>query len=163
MKEIFTYTAHPDLRFVLIGFVVGISIACLIMLYQIRVPGRLIRTLIKAGADSPEKALRAQDLGFKSEWFMHFVLSERGAARKYVGIVPGPVIRKKGKEQIVMSKAEYYILPETKLRASMRYDAKNANAFTVIISILLFAAAAIILAYVIPDLLQMMKNVFKSA
>ncbi|MCI8331268.1 MAG: hypothetical protein HFE78_00355 [Clostridiales bacterium] len=159
-QEIFTYTAQPNLRFVLMGFVVGIAAACLGMLYQMKWPGRMIRTLIRAGADTPEKALRAAELGFKSEWLLRFMLSERGAAHKYVGIVPGRVITKKKKKQIVMLEARYYILPETKLRASMRYDAKNANVVTVVIAIVLFAVAAVILAAVIPELLQMLKNVF---
>lgn len=155
-------SAQFDLHFILIGLVVGVAVACFLMLYQVRVPGRLIRNLIKAGADTPDKALEAAALGFKSEWLLRFILSERGAAYKYVGIVPGQVKTHKKKEQIIMLKARYYIRPETKLRAAMRYDAKNAGVVSVIAAIGLLAAAAAIMAAVIPELVQMFKNVFSA-
>lgn len=161
-NEFDSYIAQFDLHFILIGLVVGVAVACFLMLYQIRVPGRLIRGLIKAGADSPEKALEAAALGFKSERLLRFILSERGAAHKYVGIVPGRAVTRKKKKQLVMLEARYYIRPETKLRASMRYDAKNAGVVSVIATIGLLAAAAAIMAAVIPELVQMFKNVFSA-
>ena len=157
-KEIVSYTGLPDLSMILIGMVVGIAAACLIMLYQIRVPGKIIRALIRAGADAPEKALNAGQLGFKHEWLLAFALGENGAARKDVGILPGKVRRRGKKTCPVLLDARFYILPETKLRASMRYDRKNASWLTVVGSVILFAAAALVLAYVIPDLIQMLKN-----
>lgn len=87
-KEIVSYTGLPDLSMILIGMVVGIAAACLIMLYQIRVPGKIIRALIRAGADAPEKALNAGQLGFKHEWLLAFALGENGAAANMWAFCP---------------------------------------------------------------------------
>ena len=72
------------------------------MLWQIKVPGKLVRKLSAREAVGEDKALSAAELGYTREWLLRFLLSENTALRKYVGVT-GAERDKKGKEIIAIS------------------------------------------------------------
>lgn len=143
------------LSFILLTAVIGIVVACIAMLWQIKVPGKLVRKLSAREAVGEDKALSAAELGYTKEWLLRFLLSENTALRKYVGVT-GAERDKKGKE--ILTASSLYLREETKERAELRYNKKNASTGTLIIAIVLFSALAVAMYFIIPDLIKMLEN-----
>lgn len=157
-SDIFSYNGGNTLSFVILAIFLGTAAACVIMLYNIKIPGRMVRALSRAGANSPEKAISAADCGIKSERMLRFMLSERAALSKYVRIIPEETVKMGKKERAVLKSAKFYLEEETRLRAELRYDDKNANLLTVTVGIFLLALLAFAAVAIIPELTQMLKN-----
>ncbi len=158
MADFFAYDGQNTLAFVLTAFFVGIMLACLGMLYQIKLPGRMVRALLKAGADSPEKAVTAGQAGFHREWILRFMMSANGALAKYVGVLPQTHIRRGKKLRPRYADARYYLYPQTRDRAAVRYQTRQATVPALIAAIVVFGLAAVVMHTVIGDLVQMCKN-----
>lgn len=160
MADIFAYeNGSNTLAFVLMTLAIGIVVACSVMLWQIKVPGALVRLLSKKSAVGEDKAVTAAELGYDNEWFLRFLLSENGALCKYVGVI----FRdrdKKGKG--IHCTASLYLKEETKDLAELRYNRKNASAGALIAAIIIFSALAVILNFIIPDLITMLENFISS-
>lgn len=157
MADIFSFEGLRSLDFVIVAFVVGIVIACAGMLYQIKIPGRVVRKLLAANALDEASALDASAFGM-AEWLLRFILKDTGALAKYVKVIPGRTVRS-GKRIIpVYSEARYYLLPETKERASIRYERRRASVGALIAAMILFPVLGAVLLTVIPDLVQMVNN-----
>ncbi len=160
MAELFVYeNGTISLAFLLFSAVIGIIIACAFMLYQIKVPGKLVRALSDKEAYSEETAVSAAELGYKREWLLRFMLSGNGALAKYVAVISHEK-DKRGKD--ILATANFYLREETKDRAQMRYNKNNASAGALIAAILLFSALAVALYFVIPELITMLKNFVES-
>lgn len=163
-NDIFAYDGKNTLAFVVMGIFVGTAVACFIMLYNIKLPGKLVRALSKLGANSPERAVSASECGFKSEFILRFMLSENGALAKYVRIIPNgkengeKTPKDRSARSIRLSEASFYLEESTRIRAELRYDKKNANTLTVIVGILLLLILALAMLIIIPDLMQMLEN-----
>lgn len=158
LNDIFTYDGGNSLSFVVMGIFLGTAVACGVMLYNIKFPGGLVRALLRLDALSPESAVTAAECGFKSEALLRFMLSDTGALSKYVHIIPVKTVKKGKKERVLLTSAKFYLEPETKYRAEIRYDRKKANPLTVVIGILLLALLALAAIWLIPELVQMFKN-----
>ena len=154
--DLFGSKGTSSVGFILIAFFIGIICAALMMLYQIAVPGKLVRALLRRQADCPERAANVQTLGFRSEALLRFLFKDTGALSKYV--IPKEQVKKGKKTRPVMLSAQYYLIPETKERAAIRYDRKRANVLNVVAAIVLFAVVGGVLYFVIPDLIQMLEN-----
>ena len=147
------------LAFILLMAVVGIVIGCSVMLWQIKVPGALVRALSGRGAYGADRAVYAAELGYRREWVLRFLLSENGALHKYVGVIPTEK-DKKGRD--LLTCASLYLREETKDRAELRYRKGNATTGALIAAIVLFTALAIIMYFIIPDLIKMLENFISS-
>ena len=158
MADFFAYNGQNTLAFVLTAFFVGIILACLVMLYQIKVPGRMVRALLAAGADSPERAITAAEAGFRREWLLRFLFSPNAALAKYVGVLPEGEIRRGKKPRPRYADARYYLFPQTRERAAIRYEYKRATVPALITAIVVFAIAVVAMHTVIEELVQMLKN-----
>lgn len=158
LNDIFTYDGGNSVSFVVMGIFLGAAAACGVMLYNIKFPGKLVRALLRLGALSPEGAVSAAECGFKNEALLRFMLSDTGALSKYVHIIPVETVKKGKKETVLLTKAKFYLEPETKYRAEMRYDRKKANPLTVVAGIVLLALLALAAIWLIPELVQMFKN-----
>lgn len=158
MDNILSYSNGANtLAFVIIAFLIGIVLACVLMLWQIKVPGAIVRTLLKAGADAPERAIGADKLGM-SEALLRFVLKDTGALAKYVRVIPGKTVRQGKQTRPVYTDARYYLAPETRDRAAIRYDRRRASVGALIAAIVVFSACAVVLTFIIPDLIRMLEN-----
>jgi len=156
MADIFKYeNGNNTLAFLLLTIVAGIILACAVMLWQIKVPGKLVRALSGKGAYGEGKAVKAKELGYKSEWLLRFLLSENGALCKYVGINAAEQ-DKAGKA--VLLTACLYLKKETKDRAALRYSKGNAGTGALIAAIILFSILGVVMYFVIPELIQMLEN-----
>lgn len=157
MADIFSFEGLGSLDFVIVAFVVGIVIACAGMLYQIKIPGKVVRTLLAAEALGEASALDASAFGFP-EWLLRFILKDTGALAKYVKVIPVRTRRRGKSTEPVYAEAKYYLLPETKERASIRYERRRASVGALIAAMILFPILGAILLTVIPDLVQMVNN-----
>ena len=140
------------LPYILAMALAGVIVACIAMLWQIKVPGKIVRTLDENGAHSPEEALDAAALGYKSERKLKRRFSPNGALHKYV-----VVTFEEGAEGVYL-KAKYHLDPQRLDAAQMRYKKKNATVPALITAIIAFSIVAVIMGFIIPDLVQMLKN-----
>lgn len=157
-NDLLSYNGSNSLSFVVFAMFLGAAFACAVMLYHIKIPGKMVRALSKAGADSPEKAVGAAECGITSERLLRFILSDGSALSKYVRILPAETVKKGKKELAVLKSAKFYLEEETRVRAELRYDGRNANLLTAATGILFLAMLAFAAVAVIPDLVQMLKN-----
>lgn len=156
MADIFKYeNGNNTLGFLLMTMVIGIILACGIMLWQIKVPGKLVRSLSQKKAYGEDGAVKAGELGYTKEWLLRYLLSENGALRKYVGIKSH---EKDGKGRDVLLSSELYLKEKTRDRAELRYRANNATTGALIAAIILFSLLAVAMHFVIPELIQMLEN-----
>lgn len=156
MADLFVYeNGSNTLAFLLFSAVIGIIAACVFMLYQIKVPGRLVRALSERKAYGEDTAVSAASLGYHNEWLLRFLLSQNGALSKYVAVT-GAKKDKSGKD--ILHTAGLYLREETKDRAELRYRKKNATVGALIAAIVLFSALAVALHFVIPELITMLEN-----
>lgn len=158
LDDVFAYNGANTLAFVIFAFLIGIVLACALMLWQIKVPGRLVRALIAAGANAPERAIGAEQLGMHSERTLRFLLKDTGALSKYVRVLPVKQIKRGKRSYPEYMSAKYYLAPQTEHRAALRYEAKRASVPALIAAIVFFSILAVVLLTVIPDLLQMLNN-----
>ncbi len=158
LGDLLSYNGSNSLSFVVFTMFLGAAVACAVMLYHIKIPGKMVRALSKAGANSPEKAIGAAECGITSERLLRFILSEGSALSKYVRILPTETVKKGKKELSVLKSAKFYLEEETRVRAELRYDGRNANLLTVTVGVLLLAVLAFAAVAIIPDLVQMLKN-----
>ena len=160
MADIFAYeNGSNTLAFVLMTLTVGIVAACAVMLWQIKVPGAMVRVLSKRGAVGRDKAVPAAELGYKNELFLRFLLSENSALSKYVDVILRDRDRK---GRGIYTTASICLREETKDRAELRYNRKNATVGALIAAMIVFSILAVILNFIIPDLIQMLENFINS-
>ena len=143
---------------VVIGIAVGFVIAALIMLFHKRVIGRFVRELIKRGATDPGNAMTLEELGLKARLAAASELKNpESALRKLVEIAPGEGGEPAGTRRLKTSElvnARFYVPEEKRIRAEVRYDAKNTTVPIVILCVIAFAAAAYLCIRYIPQLLE---------
>ena len=104
--DLFGSKGTSSVGFILIAFFIGIICAALMMLYQIAVPGKLVRALLRRQADCPERAANVQTLGFRSEALLRFLFKDTGALSKYVQVIPKEQVKKGKKTRPVMLSAQ---------------------------------------------------------
>ncbi len=81
-------TGNMTLELVLAGLFVGVSIAILVSLYNKKVPGKLVRRLLRRSACSPDTALSLRELEYKGSCRMiAFSLRRGGTLRRIVRVV----------------------------------------------------------------------------
>lgn len=149
LEALFAYeNGSNSLGFVITAFVVGMIIASICMLYEIKVSGRIIRVLDRAGARSPETAIPAEAFGL-SDGKLRRLLRPSTVISKYVKIC---------EDGALTQKSLCYLDPAKADQAAIRYDRRRAHPRTVIIGAVLLAVLGIAMAFVIPDLVQMVKN-----
>ena len=143
---------------VVLAIAIGFVIASLIMLFHKRVIGRLVRELIKRGANTPETALTASELGFKpTSPAIRALKNPAGGLRTLISVVPdgsdGP--SDGALKNDALSTARFYAPEEKRIRAEVRYDAKNTTIPIVIIGAIAFGIAAYLCIRYIPQLLEL--------
>ena len=58
----------------------------------------------------------------------------------------------------MLTSAKFYLEPETKDRAELRDEKKRAGVLTAVVGILLLGILALAVIWLIPELMQMLKN-----
>lgn len=167
---------------VIVCLFIGVIIASAIAIFNKRVLGDFVRSVIRNGATSPEKAMTLEALGYLKNSAVRSALKRRGALRStvrcveddradlaagipirmrmaelYPDVVPAP--ESKAKPGRTDLNAAHFFIPEAeKYTAEVRYEKKGTNwlVFFITVIVCLFAISAIF--FVLPELLQMLDN-----
>ncbi len=120
-------------------FMIGASIAMVIMYYNARFLGRLVRKLIQIDASSPESAMSLDELGIKMT-----------PALKY-SLRPGTSFS----ETVLKTEDNrYYIAPDKFEMAKAKYRGKDTTIVFILLCILALAIVAFAFSKILPDLLN---------
>lgn len=171
------------LRIIIWGAVGGIAIGAVSSLIGRRVPGTFIRSLRRAGADCPEKAVSLSEVGMEKNLILRRALRDGKSLRKYVSLaneadflVKKPidngflrVLRKifslpegDAVREIDFDRAKFYMTDDARYTAEVRYDGKGADLLGVFLSVILLAAIGLLLQWILPELIGMVEGVFEN-
>ena len=121
-------------------FIIGIMIAFIYSLTTKAIYGKLVDALVKAEADSPEKAKSLSELGIKDSFILRLALSRRTTLSSLVSSTGDGEINGRG----------FYVLPEHQIKAQGLYGIDKLSPLSVIIAIVLFAIILFVFHYVVP-------------
>lgn len=152
---------------------VGVVLALLVIFLTKRVTGAYVRRLLDAKAHTPETALTMRQLGVKSNILIRLQLREKGTLRKVVIANPvtasvqapavdgAPVKKSAAKKRSADLADTPFFIPENKIdRAARLFDATSASLFNILLAVLALIVVAVISFTVIPDLIDMFKDLF---
>jgi hypothetical protein len=145
MPEIFSNTNGMSLELVIWSLFVGIVLGSFGIWYSKRVLGTLVKALLAAKADSELTAKSMAELGIKNNVLYKLSLRKNGTYRKIVHIAGSD---------------KYYIPESMAFRADAVYNKRGTTIVGALVTILSFFIMALLLFTIIPDLLQMLENVF---
>ena len=160
------------------GLCIGAVLASLLALYQQKVPGKLVRALLRAEAHDEDSAKTLDELGLAGRPLIARELRRGTVLQKFVysaengaGQGKSPQDGKNGAESTengpsatgnkapVAATARYYVPEELKYRAATRYDKKENGLFALILTTLLSVAMAVLLMKLIPPILSMIDGI----
>ena len=165
----------------------GFVVAALMAVYNKRVIGGFVKSVISGDCLSPEKAKTIVDLGYGTDWFIKNALRTDTVLRRFVvrvdgnagesGDVSAPTPasaseaedgdggknkmskRKKPMREVIDFKtAKFYIPEELKYRAEVRYAGRGTDIIAFGVCVVILAAAAFAAIFMIPELLQLIDN-----
>lgn len=145
----------------------GFVFAALLAVYNKRLIGGLVKTLLSEGCLSPDRALTVTELGYGTDWFIKNALRTDAVLLRLVSRVDPetdgenkqpPAKTRGGHDVIDFEKARFYIPEELKYRAEVRYARKGTDFVAFGICVLIFAVAAFAAIFVIPELIQLIDN-----
>jgi len=139
-------------RNVILAMCAGILFAALCTMYQRYVPGKFIRAILRAEANSPETAKTLAELGFEKNFFVRFELRCGTLLLKNLQFCEEQSENEKNNRP--SDAARFYIPEDLKYRAEMRYETKGSGPVQFILTVVLTFAIAIVLIKVIPMLLS---------
>ena len=157
------------------GMYLGIVLASLLALYEKRVIGKFVRTILQRGALSPENAVTLSDLGYERNPFIRRTLRGKTALSTLV-YMPGedhglpedpepdeelhPIPAIRGKIDLTSKNAKFYIPAPLRHRATIRFEQHGTHVMGVVVAILIFAAVAILLLWGLPKVIDFVSGVF---
>ena len=120
-------------------FVIGAAIAMIVMYYNVRFLGQLVRKLLQIDATSPESAISLDELGLKMSPAVRYSLR------------PGTSF-----SETVLSTEDgrYYIAPDKVSMAKSKYKGKDTTIVFVLLCIVTLAVVAFAFSKIFPDLLS---------
>lgn len=140
------YNSTP-FEIIVVSVAIGIIIAGFVILYQNKVVGSAVRTILKKGANSPETALSIENLGIKKKSLKAYNLRTNTYLRKLV---------KKTEDN------RFFIPEELRIRAELRYDKKKASVFSVITTVIFVVIVGYLLIEYYPMLSDMMNEAIEN-
>lgn len=136
-----------DIKTIICAFLIGAAVATVMVFYNNKFLGNLVRALIKIDATSPESALTLDELGIK------LTPALKSALRPNTSF-----------SQVVLKTEDdrYYIAPDRVDLAKKKYRGKEMTYSLVLISLVIIAVAAVVLVYVFPEILEGAVSKFSS-
>lgn len=162
------------------GMYFGIFLACLLALYEKRVIGGFVRTLLKKEAFSPEKAMTLQELGYGKNPFVRGALRGKTALSSLV-YMPGedpeitgapeegdihaqiharPAIRSAA--AVKSADARFYIPAPLRHRAALRFEQHGTHLMAVLVAVGAFALLALAILWLMPKVSSYVGDIFRS-
>ncbi len=143
----------------------GFVFASLLAIYQKRLIGGVVKTMLAEGATSPEGAKTVSELGYSTDWFVKNALRTDVTLARFVSRIdkePGedeePKLTRSGRPVIDFETARFYIPEDLKYKAEVRYARKGTDFAAFGICVAIFIAAAFAAIFLIPDLIQLIDN-----
>ncbi len=150
----------------------GICFGAFYAYYHRRLVGDIVRAIIEKGATSKESSVTVSDIGYKNgikHAFARFALKKGSAARKFVYTVyeENAPQKKNDDELFVKAKApeneqRYYVPEEKRITAEVKYDGKGTSLTTVLITVAVFFAVALIAVSILPWILTNASRILSS-
>ena len=157
------------------GMYFGIVLASLLALYEKRVVGKFVRTILQKEALSPESALSLADLGYGKNPFIKRSLRGKTALSTIVympGEDPGlpedpdadeelhplPAIRSKA--ALTGENAKFYIPSPMRHRAAVRFEQHGTHVMGVVVAIIVFFAVAVFMVWGLPKVIDVVREIF---
>ncbi len=134
-----------DVSYLIWMFVIGASIAMIVMYYNVRFLGKFVRKLIQIDATSPESAMTFEELGLKMS-----------PAVKY-SLRPGTSF---SETVLCTQDGRYYIAPDKVSMAKSKYKGKDTTIVFILLCILALIVVAFAFSKIFPDLLTKVGNEF---
>ena len=143
----------------------GVALAALISLYYKKVLGSFVRFLLESGADSPESAITLENTSYSKNAFVISAIRRGNVYKNVMRSVPadeaGPGKSLKERTARVL-KSSYYIPDELKFRAENLFLKRGTTVLSAVIGILLCLIIGGLSLIIIPDLIQMLRNLVAS-
>ncbi|MBR5528277.1 MAG: hypothetical protein IKV97_04675 [Clostridia bacterium] len=146
----------------------GVCFGAFYAYYHRRLLGDILRTFIAYGADSEQNALTLANIGYGEgikHTFAKFALRRSSVLRKTIHTVYEEKAPVKKDPDELFAKApklpceqRYYIPEEKRITAEIRYDGKGTTASTLIITVAVFFAVAIIAVSLLPWIIRNYHN-----
>lgn len=159
----------------------GFVAASLMAVYNKRVIGGFVKSVISNDCLTPESAKTIIELGYGTDWFIKNALRTDTVLRRFIVRVQetdekdgeagdadaaandendgGSKKKSKSRhEAIDFASARFYIPEELKYKAEVRYASRGTNFFTFGIAVVILAATAFAALFIIPELLQLIDN-----
>lgn len=159
----------------ILGMMIGISLAAIVIVYERRHLGRVVRALLKSEAQDEESAKTLAELGCgRLALIKHSLRRRDSALRKlirYVGEpdeeddLPEEVTGKREKKRLVLtemidfSTARFYIPPALRDRAAIRYEEKGSDLRSLLLTVVVCIVAGGLLIRLLPVLLRVTDNI----
>lgn len=143
----------------------GFVFAALLAIYQKRLVGGIVKTMLAEDATSPDRAKTVSELGYATDWFVKNALRTDVTLLRFVSRIDKepaegeePKKTRSGRDVIDFETARFYIPEELKYKAEIRYARKGTDFVAFGICIAIFIAAAFAAIFIIPDLIQLIDN-----
>ncbi len=148
--NIFDTEGQMTLELVIGALFIGVVIASIAAVYQKQVIGAFVRKLLSEQATGEASALTLTEVGYAKNPFVRQALRDGAPLRKVVTLVD-TVPRVEGEKSDVKT-AKFFIAEEQSERAEMQYSGQGSTVLTVILSAVIFLAAAVAAVMLIPYL-----------
>lgn len=161
-----------SLEMVITAIFIGAVLAAFAAVYNKRILGNFVWALLKSGATSKETAKTIYELKFEKNPFLRGALRDGTTFRRTVlstdDVVQEPTDNEteKGRKKeninprrpIELKTARFYIPEQRRYRAEIRYHRKGTDWITFTLSVLIFAALAVGVYYILPEILTLLDN-----
>jgi len=170
------------LRNMIFGILIGFFVACCITVFDRRVLGDFVRHVLYHECFSKKTAKTLEELGYLKNSFIRGSLKSGVSLRRVVKCVEEeeylekcrkeydalvqaceaegkkPPKQQLPKFKIDVSIMHFYIPEDMKYVAEVKFEKKGANWVTLVIAAVLFVVLALLVVFLLPDLLQMIDN-----
>ena len=166
---------------IIFGLLIGFLVACCATVFDRRVLGDFVRHMLQNDCVSRENAKTLAELGYlknsiirgslksgvslrrvikcvEEEDFLAAVEAQRAAYIEANGGEKGVKPFKAPKFVMDTSTMHFYIPEELKYVADVKFEQKGTNALTLVLAFVLFIGIALLVVFLLPDLLQMLDN-----
>lgn len=169
------------LRTILVGFFVGIVLACFGAMFNKRVLGDLVRKLIETESLSSDNAKSLEELGYNKNFFIRYGVKKSVSLRRVVKCVEEEEFYQNAEEapetknlkkshktsdkffKVDCDKHHFYIPNELEYTASAKFDKKNSSLLSTVIFLIIMFILMIIAFIAIPAILDMFNDLAGAA
>ena len=159
------YNPIVSLEMIVWSLCAGLSIGAAFSFINNRIIGDYVRRLIKDGIHTPDSAKTLAESGFSRNFFVRWALRDAKPLRRLIKCanedeMPVRKVDKDGTKDIRMdmNTARFYIPEDLRITAELRYEERGNSLMNLILSILLLIALALVVLFIMPELLQLMDN-----